>query len=210
MLSFLYNPTSHQCVTTGKNIALTRWTFINRLMSLLLNMLSRLVITFLPRSRCLNSWLQPPPAVILFFPQCFHCFYFLFYFFLNFDFYFILLYNTVLVLPYIGLNPPRVYMHSQTWTPLPLPSLLHLYGSSSCTSPKHAVSWIGHRLAIRFLHDSIHVSMPPKIKSVSVSTVSPSICHEVMGPDATILVFWMLTFKPTFSTLFFHFHQEAL
>ena len=42
--------------------------------------------------------------------------------FLNFCFYFILLYNTVLVLPYIDMNPPRVYMRSQTWTPLPPPS----------------------------------------------------------------------------------------
>ena len=49
-----------------------------------------------------------------------------------------------------------------------------------------------------------------KIKSVSVSTISPSICHEVMGPDAMILVFWMLSFKPTFSLSSFHFHQEAL
>ena len=40
---------------------------------------------------------------------------------------------------------------------------------------------------------------PPKIKSATVSTVSPSICHEVMGPDAMILVFWMLSFRPTFS-----------
>ena len=46
---------------------------------------------------------------------------FLFFFF-NFYFYFTLLYNTVLVLPYIDMNPPRVYMHSQTWTPLPPPS----------------------------------------------------------------------------------------
>ena len=49
-----------------------------------------------------------------------------------------------------------------------------------------------------------------KIKSFTVSIVSPSICHEVMGPDAMILVFWMVSFKPTFSTLLFHFHQEAL
>jgi len=51
---------------------------------------------------------------------------------------------------------------------------------------------------------------PRKIKSATVSTVSLSICHEVMGPDAMILVFWMLSFKPTFFTLLFHFHQEAL
>ena len=53
-------------MTTGKTIALTRWTFVGKVMSLLLNILSRLVITFLPRSkRLLISWLQSPPAVIL-------------------------------------------------------------------------------------------------------------------------------------------------
>ena len=95
---------SHPYMTTGKTIGLTRWTFVDKVMSLLFNMLSRLVITFLPRSKCLLiSWLQSPSAVIL---------------------------------------------------------------------------------------------EPPKIKSV---TVSPSLCHEVMGLDAMILVFWMLSFKPTFS-----------
>jgi len=53
-------------MTTGKTIALTRWTFVGKVMSLLFNMLSRLVITFLPRSKCLLiSWLQSPSAVIL-------------------------------------------------------------------------------------------------------------------------------------------------
>ena len=57
---------SHPYMTTGKTIALTRWIFIDKVMSLLLNMLSRLVITFLPRSKCLLiSWLQSPSAVIL-------------------------------------------------------------------------------------------------------------------------------------------------
>ena len=57
---------SHPYMTTGKTIALTRWTFVDKVMSLLLNMLSRLVITFLPRSkRLLISWLQSPSAVIL-------------------------------------------------------------------------------------------------------------------------------------------------
>ena len=57
---------SHLYMTTGKTIALTRWTFVGKVMSLLLNMLSRLVITFLPRSkRLLISWLQSPSAVIL-------------------------------------------------------------------------------------------------------------------------------------------------
>ena len=57
---------SYPYVTTGKTIALTRWTFVGKVMSLLLNMLSRLVITFLPRSKyLLISWLQSPSAVIL-------------------------------------------------------------------------------------------------------------------------------------------------
>ena len=96
---------SHPYMTTGKTIVLTRRTFVGKVMSLLFNMLPRLVITFLPRSKhLLISWLQSPSAVIL---------------------------------------------------------------------------------------------EPPKIKSATVSTVSPSISHEVMGPDAMILVFWMLSFKPT-------------
>ena len=104
---------SHPYMTTGKTISLTRGTFVGKVMSLLFNMLSRLVITFLPRTkRLLISWLQSPSAVIL---------------------------------------------------------------------------------------------EPPKIKSDTVSTVSPSICHEVMGPDAMILVFWMLSFKPTFSLSSFTF-----
>ena len=89
-------------MTTGETIALTRWTFVSKVMSLLVNILSRLVIAFLPRSkRLLISWLQSPSAVIL---------------------------------------------------------------------------------------------EPKKIKFVTVSIVSPSICHEVMGPDATILVFRLVEF----------------
>ena len=57
---------SHPYMTTGKTIALTRWTFVGKVMSLFFNMLSRLVITFLPRSKCLViSWLQSPSEVIL-------------------------------------------------------------------------------------------------------------------------------------------------
>ena len=88
---------SHPYMTPGETVALARWTFVGKVMSLLFNMLSRLVITFLPRSRhLLISWLQSPSAVIL---------------------------------------------------------------------------------------------EPPKRKPATVSTVSPYICHEVMGPDAMILVF---------------------
>ena len=57
---------SHPCMTAGKTIALTRWTSVGKVMSLLFNMLSRLVITYLPRNKCLLiSWLQSPSAVIL-------------------------------------------------------------------------------------------------------------------------------------------------
>ena len=69
---------SHPYMTTGKTIALTRWTFVGKVMSLLFNMLSRLVIAFLPSSKhLLISCLQPPSAVILEPPKivchCFHC-----------------------------------------------------------------------------------------------------------------------------------------
>ena len=79
-LAFFTVQLSHRYMTTGKTIALTRWIFVGKLMSLLLNMLSRLVITFLPRSkRLLISWLQSPSAMILEPPKnkfwhCFHCF----------------------------------------------------------------------------------------------------------------------------------------
>ena len=108
-------------------------------------------------------WLDAKELIghlFIFFPCLgYNCFYFLFYFF-NFYFYFILFYNTVLVLAYIDMNQPWVYMSSQTWTPLPPPTPHHPSGSSPCTSPEHPASRIEHRLAIRFLHDSIHVSMP--------------------------------------------------
>ena len=64
--AFLIDQLSHPYITTGKTIALTRWTLVGKVMSLLFNMLSRLVITFLPRIKCLLiSWLQSPSAVIL-------------------------------------------------------------------------------------------------------------------------------------------------
>ena len=104
---------SHPYMTIGKTIALTRWTFVGKVMSLLFNMLSRLVKTILPRSKCLLiSWLQSPSAVTL---------------------------------------------------------------------------------------------EAKKTKTVTISTVSPFICHVVIGPDAIILVFWMLSFKPTFSISSFTF-----
>ena len=71
---------SHPYMTTGKTIPLTKWTFVSKIMSLLFNMLFRLVIAFLPRNKCLLiSWFQSPSAVILKPPQnrvshCVHCF----------------------------------------------------------------------------------------------------------------------------------------
>ena len=109
---------SHIHMTTGKTIALTGRTFVGKVMSLLFNMLSGLVITFLPRSKhLLISWLQSPSTVIL---------------------------------------------------------------------------------------------EPRKIKSDTISTVSPSISHEVMGPDTMIFIFWMLSFKPTFPLSSFTFIKRLL
>ena len=78
VLNFLYSPTLTSILTTGKTIALTRWTFFE-VMSLLFNMLSRLIIAFLPKSKCLLIlWLLSPSAMILEPPKivchCFHCF----------------------------------------------------------------------------------------------------------------------------------------
>ena len=71
-----------------------------------------------------------------------------------------LLYNIVLVLPYIIMHPPRVYMCSPSWTPLPPPSLYYPSESSQCTIPKLPVSCIEPGLVIHFLYDIIHVLMP--------------------------------------------------
>ena len=120
VLSFLYSPTLTSIHDYWKTIALTRRTFVDKVMSL----------------------------------------FFIYFFKIFFKLFIFLLYNTVLVLSYINMNLPWVYMSSQSWTPLPPPSPYHLSGSSQCTSPKHPVSCIEHRLVIHFLHDSIHVSMP--------------------------------------------------
>ena len=72
---------------------------------------------------------------------------------------FILLYNIVLVLLYINMNPPWVYTCFPSWIPLPPLSPYHPSGSSQCTSPKHPVSCIEPGLAIHFTYDIIHVSM---------------------------------------------------
>ena len=119
-------------------------------------------------------------TLMLFLHLCF------FFFFFNFYFCFILLYNTVLVLPYTDMNPPRVYMSSQTWTLLPPPTPYHLSGSSPCTSPKHPISCIKHRLAIRFLHDSIHVSMP--FSQIIPPSLAPSESKSPLYTSVSLLL----------------------
>ena len=79
VLTFFLVWLSHPYMTTGETIALTRWTSVSKVITLLFNMLSRLVIVFLPRSKhLLISWLESPSAVILvpprIFSHCFHCF----------------------------------------------------------------------------------------------------------------------------------------
>ena len=69
------------------------------------------------------------------------------------------LYNIVVVLPYIDMSHPWVYMCSSSWAPLPPPSLSHPSGSSQCTSPECPVSCIETGLAVCFTYDNIHVSM---------------------------------------------------
>jgi len=69
-------------------------------------------------------------------------------------------YFIVLVLPYIDMNPPQVYMCSPSWIPLPPPSPSHPSGSSQCTIPEQPVSCIEPGLAIRFTYGNIHVSVP--------------------------------------------------
>jgi len=87
--------------------------------------------------------------------------------------FFFLLYNIVLVLPYINMHPPQVYTCFPSWNPLPPPSPYHPSGSSQCISPKLPVSCIEPGLAIHFLYDIIHVLMPYS------QIIPPSLSHRV-------------------------------
>ena len=93
-----------------------------------------------------------------------YTFYFIFFKDFNMSFlkfYFIFkLYNIVLVLPNIKMNPPQVYTCSPSWTLLPPPFPYHPSGSSQCTSPKHPVSCVEPGLVTRFINDIICISMP--------------------------------------------------
>ena len=98
------------------------------------------------------------------------------------------------------MNLPRVYMRSPSWTPLPPPTPYHLSGSSPCTSPKHPVSCIEHRLVIRFLHDSIHASMP--FSQIIPPSPSPS---EFKSPFYTSVSLFILSFYLSFYSVLFFF-----
>ena len=92
-------------------------------------------------------------------------------------FIYFLLYNIVLVLPYINMHPPWVYTCSPFWTPLPPPSPSHPSGSSQGPSPKHPVLCIEPGLVIRFTCDIIHVSVafshiiPPKPRTTLMTEI---------------------------------------
>ena len=104
-----------------------------------------------------------------------------------FKFYFIFkLYNIVLVLQNIKMNPPQVYMCSPSWTLLPPPSPYHPSGSSQCTSPKHPVSCIEPGLATRFIHDIMHVSMP--FSQIFPPSPSPTESIRLFYTSVTLLL----------------------
>ena len=104
-----------------------------------------------------------------------------------FQFYlFILLYNIVLVLPYIDMNLPWVYMCSPSWTLLPPPSPSCPSGSSQCTSPKHPVSCIDPGLVICFTCDNLHVSMP--FSHIILPSPSPTESKRLFYTSMSILL----------------------
>ena len=98
----------------------------------------------------------------------------------------ILLYNIVLVLQYIGLNLPWVYMWSPSWTPLPPPSPSHPSGSSHWTSPEHPVSCIKPELAIHVTYDNLHVSMP--FSHIIPPSPSPTESKRLFNTSVSLLL----------------------
>ena len=91
-----------------------------------------------------------------------------------------------MVLPYINMHPPQVYTCSPSWTPLPPPSLYHPSGSSQCTSPKHPVSCIEPGLAIRFIYDIIHISMP--FSQIILPSPSPAKSKRLFYTTVSLLL----------------------
>ena len=97
-----------------------------------------------------------------------------------------LLYNIVLVWPYIDMNPPWVYTCFPSWIPLPPPSPSHPSGSSQCTSPEHPVSCIEPGLAICFTCDNIHVSIP--FSHIILPSPSPTESKRLLNTSVSLLL----------------------
>ena len=112
-----------------------------------------------------------------------------------------LLYNIILVLPYIDMNPPWVYTCSPSWTPLPPPFPFHPSGSFQCTSPKQPVSCIEPGLVICFTYDNIHVSMP--FSQVISPSPSPTESKRLFYTSVSLLQLKQLDRSDIFSI-----HQE--
>ena len=118
--------------------------------------------------------------------MCFFLF-FSFYFFLQFFLNLIILvYNIVLILPYIDLNPPWVYLCSPSWTSLPPPSPSHPYGSCQCTSTENTVSGIKCGWAIHFTYDLLHVSMP--FSHIIPPSTSPTESKRLINTSVSLLL----------------------
>ena len=105
---------------------------------------------------------------------------------LFFFFFLFKLYNIVLVLPNIEMNPPQIYLCSPSWTLLPPPSPYPPSGSSKCTSPKHPVSCIKPGLVTRFIHDIIHVSM--SFSQISPPSPSPTESIRLFYTSVSLLL----------------------
>ena len=115
-----------------------------------------------------------------------------------------ILYNIVLVLPNIEMNPPQVYMSSPSWTLLPPPSPYHPSGLSQCTSPKHPVSCIEPGLATPFIYDIIHVSMP--FSQIIPPSPSPTVSKRLFYTSVSLL----LSHTPGYCYHLSKFHIHAL